>query len=127
MTKDKELEKLFSSALTEFDDNETFLSRLEQKLEKVEYMKRIQEEQKKSYRINLVLAFVAGALSLLAVSALFPALPTDQQILQAVTDINLSLPVKGKLLSITLTVALTYCFVFSIRSIRQDISAARKL
>lgn len=123
MTKDKDLEILFSSAIKEFDDNERFLSQLELKLEKVEYVKRVQEEQKKRYRTNLLLAFVAGALSMLVAAVLFPVLPYDLQILQAITDIDLFLPVKAKILSTMLIVALSYGLVFSIRSIRQDLSS----
>ncbi|MGN1215102.1 MAG: hypothetical protein ACI4TJ_02535 [Candidatus Cryptobacteroides sp.] len=122
MTKDNDLEKLFASAVREFDDNGRFLEQLDQKLEKVEYVKRIQQEQRQAWRTNVVLTLVSGALSLLAAFLLFPLLPSDFQILQAISGINLYIPIKAKLLSIMLIVALTYSLVFSIRSIRRDLA-----
>lgn len=122
MTKDNDLEKLFASAVREFDDSGRFLEQLDQKLEKVEYIKRIQQEQRQAGITNLVLTLVSGALSLLATFLLFPLLPSDFQILQAISCINLYIPIKAKLLSIMLIVALTYCLVFSIRSIRRDVA-----
>lgn len=121
MTKGKDFEMLFSSALREFDDNDIFLGQLERKLEKVECVKRIQEEQKKNYRIKLMLAFVAGALSLLIAVLLLPILPSDLQILQALIDIDLTLPVRAHFLSIILIVVISYGLVFSLNSLRHDI------
>ena len=45
MTKDKELEALFASAITEFNDNDIFIDKLSSRLDKVEFLKRIQQEQ----------------------------------------------------------------------------------
>lgn len=70
MTKDKELEALFASAITEFNDNDIFIDKLSSRLDKVEFLKRIQQEQKRSCRRYLVVAFVAGVLSSLMILGL---------------------------------------------------------
>ena len=46
MTKDKELENLFATAIQEFNDNDLFTADLSSKLDKVEILKHIQQEQK---------------------------------------------------------------------------------
>lgn len=61
MTDDKDIEKLFSTAETQFDDDAQFMAALNEKLDKVEFIKQIQERKLKSYRISLIVAFAAGA------------------------------------------------------------------
>lgn len=121
MTKDKELEKLFSSAITEFPDNDRFMNQLSAQLDKVEYLKRIQQEQKRRLRRNLVLAFASGALAMLAVLLLLPILPSDVQIIESIinTGSNFNLPGKAKVLSTLMIVALSHGLVFSISSTRK--------
>lgn len=121
MTKDKELEKLFSSAITEFPDNDRFMNQLSAQLDKVEYLKRIQQEQKRRLRRNLVLAFVSGALAMLAVLLLLPILPSDVQIIESIinTGSSFNLPGKAKVLSTLMIVALSHGLVFSISSTRK--------
>ena len=60
MTKDKELENLFATAIQEFNDNDLFTAELSSKLDKVEILKHIQQEQKRRSNTRL-LAFFAGA------------------------------------------------------------------
>lgn len=121
MTKDTELEKLFSSAITEFPDNDRFMNQLSAQLDKVEYLKRIQQEQKRRLRRNLVLAFASGALAMLAVLLLLPILPSDVQIIESIinTGSNFNLPGKAKVLSTLMIVALSHGLVFSISSTRK--------
>lgn len=60
MTDDKDIEKLFSTAKTEFEDNAQFMDALSEKLDKVEFVKQIQERKLRSYKIGLIVAFAVG-------------------------------------------------------------------
>lgn len=126
MTKDKELEALFASAITEFDDNDIFIDKLSSRLDKVEFLKRIQQEQKRSCRRYLVVAFVAGVLSAVVALLLLPMLPTDLEIIRSITSIgNVALfSYKVKVLSSLMILGLTYGLVFSVYSV---LAETRKL
>lgn len=123
MIQDKEIEDLFSSAITEFDDNSIFTSELSRKLDKMEHLKRIQDEQKRGYRTDVILAFVSGVTGVLAALALLPLLPADIQIVHRIltADFNLTFPADSKLLSMLFVIAFSYALIFSIHSIRQSI------
>ena len=127
MTQDKELETLFSAAITEFPDNDQFLDLLSAQLDKVEYLKRVQQEQKRRYRINLVLAFASGAVGMLAALLLLPLLPSDMQIIESIVHLgrNITFPGNAKVLSTLMIVSLSYGLVFSINSFRRDIREYR--
>jgi hypothetical protein len=77
---DKELEKLFSTAITEFDDNDEFIATLSDNLDKIGYAKRLFEAQEHRHKIGLLLAFIAGAVSVIFTMLIFPLLPTDAKI-----------------------------------------------
>lgn len=126
MTKDKELEALFASAITEFNDNDVFIDKLSSRLDKVEFLKRIQQEQKCSCRRYLVVAFVAGVLSAVVALLLLPMLPTDLEIIRSITSIgNVALfSYKVKVLSSLMILGLTYGLVFSVYSV---LAETRKL
>ena len=127
MTQDKKLETLFSAAITEFPDNDQFLDQLSAQLDKVEYLKRVQQEQKRRYRINLVLAFASGAVGMLAALLLLPLLPSDMQIIESIVHLghNITFPGNAKVLSTLMIVSLSYGLVFSINSLRRDIREYR--
>ena len=127
MTQDKELETLFSAAITEFPDNDQFLDQLSAQLDKVEYLKRVKQEQKRRYRINLVLAFASGAVGMLAALLLLPLLPSDMQIIESIVHLghNITFPGNAKVLSTLMIVSLSYGLVFSINSFRRDIREYR--
>ena len=127
MTQDKELETLFSAAITEFPDNDQLLDQLSAQLDKVEYLKRVQQEQKRRYRINLVLAFASGAVGMLAALLLLPLLPSDMQIIESIVHLghNITFPGNAKVLSTLMIVSLSYGLVFSINSFRRDIRVYR--
>lgn len=126
MTKDKELEALFASAITEFNDNDIFIDKLSSRLDKVEFLKRIQQEQKRSCRLYLVVAFVAGVLSAVVALLLLPMLPTDLEIIRSITSIgNVALfSYEVKVLSSLMILGLTYGLVFSVYSV---LAETRKL
>ena len=127
MTQDKELETLFSAAITEFPDNDQFLDQLSAQLDKVEYLKCVQQEQKRRYKINLVLAFASGALGMLAALLLLPLLPSDMQIIESLIHLGhgITFPGNAKVLSTLMIVAISYGLVFSINSFCRDIKEYR--
>lgn len=116
---EKALEQLFSAARCEFEDNDLFLQNLSARLDKVEYLKNVQKEQKRHYGLNLVLAFFAGALSMCIVIVLLPYMPTDMEILNLLVGAgSLALiPAKGKIISALLTAACSYALCWSLASI----------
>ena len=62
MTEDKKMEELFSQAKTSFEDNPEFMAKLSEKLDRVEYLRQIQENRYRSYIIGLIVAFAFGLL-----------------------------------------------------------------
>lgn len=127
MTQDKELETLFSAAITEFPDNDRFLEQLSAQLDKVEYLKRVQQEQKHRYKMNLMLAFISGAVGMLVALLLLPLLPSDMQIIESIIHLgrDIALPGNAKVLSTLMIVALSYGLIFSINSFSRDIREYR--
>lgn len=121
MTQDKELENLFATAITEFADNDRFMEQLSAKLSKVEYLKCVQHEQWRHYKMNLLLAFASGVLSTLTALILLPMLPSDIQIIESIIqlEVNICFPGNSKVLSALMIVALSYGFVFSLNSVRR--------
>lgn len=124
MTQDKELETLFGTAITEFADNDRFLEQLSSKLSKVEYLKCVQHEQRRQYKVNLLLAFASGAAGMLAALFLLPLLPSDMQLIENIIlpGINICFPGNTKILSILITVALSYGLVFGVNSVRSQLA-----
>ena len=127
MTQDKELETLFSAAITEFPDNDLFLDQLSAQLDKVEYLKRVQHEQKRRYRMNMVLAFASGAIGMLAALFLLPLLPSDMQIIESLIHLGhgITFPGNAKVISTLMLVAVSYGLIFSINSFSRDIKEYR--
>ena len=63
MNKDKALEELFLAQKPHFDDGDTFMASLTERLDAVEYIKQHQDATIRRYRIALVVAFIAGIIS----------------------------------------------------------------
>lgn len=61
MTKDKDLEELFSTAIMEFDDNDEFIDAVSENLDKLEFVREMQMRQKRYLRNCVITAFAAGA------------------------------------------------------------------
>jgi len=127
MTKDKDLEALFSTAITEFDDNEQFLSSLSESLGKIEYVKKLQNTQKRRYRLKLALTFAAGAASIILTLIIYPLLPFDAQILDLLASTGQSLVISGqaKIVSSSLFAILTATVLFCAGSITRDLLKLR--
>ena len=123
MTQDKELETLFSAAIIEFSDSDQFMEQLSAQLDKVEYLKRMQQEQSLRYKMNLILAFASGAIGMLAALLLLPLLPSDVQIIEKIIDLGANVAVigNGKILATLMIVALSYGLVFSFNSFHRDL------
>ena len=60
MTKDKALEELFLAQKPQFDDHAAFMSRLNRRLDAVEFVKQHQEAVIRRYRMAMVVTFVVG-------------------------------------------------------------------
>ena len=60
MNKDKALEELFLAQTPHFDDQDTFMASLSQRLDAVEYIKQHQEATLRRYKLAIVVAFLAG-------------------------------------------------------------------
>ena len=120
MIQDKELETLFGAAISEFADNDRFLEQLSSKLSKVEYLKCVQHEQWRHYKITLILAFASGALSMLIVLILLPLLPSDMQLIENIIHpgVNICFPGNAKVISTLMIVAFSYSLFFSVNSVR---------
>lgn len=127
MTKDKELENLFATAIQEFNDNDLFTADLSSKLDKVEILKHIQQEQKRRSNTRLLVAFFAGALSVIVALLLLPMLPTDMEIIRNLTSLSdiAFFSHKVKVLSSIILFVLTYSVVFSAYSIYSTLSAEK--
>lgn len=125
MTKDKELENLFATAIQEFNDNDLFTADLSSKLDKVEILKHIQQEQKRRSNTRLLVAFFAGALSVIVALILLPMLPTDMEIIRNLTSLSdiAFFSHKVKVLYSIILFVLTYSVVFSAYSIYSTLSA----
>lgn len=125
MTKDKELENLFATAIQEFNDNDLFIDDLSSKLDKVEILKHIQQEQKRRSNTRLLVAFFAGALSVIVALLLLPMLPTDMEIIRNLTSLSdiAFFSHKVKVLSSIILFVLTYSVVFSAYSIYSTLSS----
>lgn len=123
MTKDKDLETLFSTAVTTFDDNDKFTSALSDRLDKAECVKRICDSQKHGYSVKLVLSFVAGGVSVILALLAYPSLPTDSQIVTYLTKSARLMFLGGhtKICSLLLIALITFAVFYFILSLR-DIS-----
>ena len=60
MNKDNALEELFLAQTPHFDDQDTFMASLSQRLDAVEYIKQHQEATLRRYKLAMVVAFLAG-------------------------------------------------------------------
>lgn len=127
MTKDKELENLFATAIQEFNDNDLSTADLSSRLDKVEILKHIQQEQKRRSYTRLLVAFFAGALSVIVALLLLPMLPTDMEIIRNLTSLSdiAFFSHKVKVLSSIILFVLTYSVVFSAYSIYSTLSAEK--
>ncbi len=77
MNKDKALEELFLEQTPHFDDQDTFMSSLSQRLDAVEYIKQHQEATLRRYKLAMVVAFLAGIIvGCIAIAYLLTS-PTD--------------------------------------------------
>lgn len=77
MTPDKDIQTLFDSAKAEFEDNADFLQTLNRNLDKVEYIKQVQDRQIKRYRHTVIYALVAGVCAGTLAMATIGNVPSD--------------------------------------------------
>lgn len=60
MTPDKDLQEMFDSVNIPFTDNDAFLNTLNQRLEKVEFIKAAQDAQIKRYKASVIYSLIGG-------------------------------------------------------------------
>ena len=75
MTPDKDIQKLIDSVNTPFTDNEAFLDTLNQRLDKVEFVKNTQDAQIRRYKISVIFSLVAGLIAGSVSTVLIRSLP----------------------------------------------------
>lgn len=75
MTPDKDIQILFDSANIPFTDNDAFLSALNQRLEKVEFIKETQDAQINRYKVSVIYSLIVGLVIGAGSMALLQALP----------------------------------------------------
>lgn len=75
MTPDKDIQKLVDSVNTPFTDNEAFLDTLNQRLDKVEFVKKTQDAQIRRYKISVIFSLVAGLIAGSVSTVLIRSLP----------------------------------------------------
>jgi len=72
---DISLEQLFSSYQPELSSELDFMSKLEKRLDAVEYVKQHQAEQERRYRLSMIATFCIGFVMGVVVTALILSLP----------------------------------------------------
>ena len=77
MMKDKALEKLFLAQRPHFDDKDEFMTRLNRKLDAVEYLRQYEEATLRHYKYAMVAVFVAGIVVGGALFALVLSTPSE--------------------------------------------------
>ncbi len=77
MTPDKDMQQLFNSARAEFEDNEYFLQTLSRSLDKVEYIKQMQDSRIRKYRYSMICALVVGICAGALVAAILDSFQFD--------------------------------------------------
>ena len=124
MTGDTEILKLFSTAKTEFEDNEEFINSLSARLDKLEYIKRMQEEKLRNYKTGILAAFISGViLGCMAIAAI-AYMPTDAEILCRVKDFGISISDIKWISSTTILLFIGGCAICIASSV-QDISSLK--
>ena len=75
MTPDKDIQELFDSVNIPFTDNDAFLSALNQRLEKVEFIKETQDAQINRYKVSVIYSLIVGLVVGAGSMTLLQALP----------------------------------------------------
>lgn len=120
--KDDTLKDLFGNFNPELNDDTVFMSRLNRRLEAIEYLKAIQDRQLRRYRYVVIVAFLLGIVSGSALFYFFlqhpvtvPSLSVDTQIpLLAMLAENSNM----MLLSI-IALLMTYAFISVISQVQE--------
>lgn len=76
MTPDKDIQELFNSIDITPSDGEKFIAGLQERLDRVEYIKEMQEAQTRRFRHTTVTAFICGVLAGAMAMALMSVLPS---------------------------------------------------
>ena len=124
MTKDKDLEELFSTAIMEFDDNDEFIDAVSENLDKLEFVREMQMRQKRYLRNCVITAFAAGAVSVALAFLISPYLPYDVQVLAPMLRLGKAIVASGqtKMRSFVLFVFVSSVIICSVVSVLHSAS-----
>lgn len=124
MTKDKDLEELFSTAIMEFDDNDEFIDAVSENLDKLEFVREMQMRQKRYLRNCVITAFAAGAVSVALAFLISPYLPYDVQVLAPMLRLGKAIVASGqtKMISFVLFVFVSSVIICSVVSVLHSAS-----
>ncbi len=76
-----DLDALFAAAKTDFGDGADFIASLNEKLEKVEYVKQIHQQNQSYFKKCLCISFALGVCFVCLGIAVFTSLPSDGQLI----------------------------------------------
>lgn len=103
---DQDIEKLFATAKTEFDDSDRFETKLAASLAKVEFIKQMEDRKKRSYKKAILTAFISGAVCACAGILVFYFTPDDFVILQSLAKLGFAGGITKRVAAIIVAVIL---------------------
>lgn len=131
MTPDKDIQQLFDSVNKPFTDGDVFLDTLNQRLEKVEYIKEAQDTQIKRYKSSVIYSLLAGLIVGAGSMALLPSINAAiiekmTYLLAGIPMIEIDNPVATVNMGIAFLVGITaFLIVWNIQEIRSVIDRNR--
>lgn len=124
MTPDKDIQELFDSVNIPFADNDAFLSALNQRLEKVEFIKETQDAQIKRYKASVIYSLIAGIIVGAGSMVLLPSIKATviekmASTLAATSMIEIDNPIATVNMGIALIAGITaFLIVWNVQGIR---------
>ena len=124
MTPDKDIQELFDSVNVPFADADVFLETLNQRLEKVEYIKEAQDIQIKRYKASVIYSLIAGIIVGAGTMVLLPSIKATviekmASTLAATSMIEIDNPIATVNMGIALIAGITaFLIVWNVQGIR---------
>lgn len=124
MTPDKDIQELFDSVNVPLADADVFLETLNQRLEKVEYIKEAQDIQIKRYKASVIYSLIAGIIVGAGSMVLLPSIKATviekmASTLAATSMIEIDNPIATVNMGIALIVGITaFLIVWNVQGIR---------
>lgn len=124
MTQDKDIQELFDSVNVPLADADVFLETLNQRLEKVEYIKEAQDIQIKRYKASVIYSLIAGIIVGAGSMVLLPSIKATviekmASTLAATSMIEIDNPIATVNMGIALIAGITaFLIVWNVQGIR---------